>query len=161
MPSDPPLTASQAFASFATMVIPRNAPPVQIEECRRAFMAGVGFLLAQLENYVADSPEHEGEAYLTAMHEEVTAFLAELKEHITPDPRAELGQMQYTTPDLDGIAPMLRDIGGRIGAALPPGYGFNLMIFNFGEGGNMFYISNGERSDMIKAMREFIQKQTQ
>jgi hypothetical protein len=55
----------------------------------------------------------------------------------------------------------MNDIGHRVGDGLPPGYGFLLLIFNFGEGGNMFYVSNGERQDMMTAMREFIRKQTQ
>ena len=53
----------------------------------------------------------------------------------------------------------LRDIGQAIGKSLPEGYGFNLLIFNFGEGGATFYISNAQRDDMIKAMKEFIAKQ--
>lgn len=39
------------------------------------------------------------------------------------------------------------------------GYGFSLLIFSFGEGGNMFYMSNAERDGVIKAMKEFIAKE--
>jgi hypothetical protein len=159
----PPLTAAQAFAGYLKLVIPTNAPPDQIEECRRAFMSGIAFLLGQLENYIAapEVSEDVGHEYLSAMHREVDRFLRELKEHSGRSAREALGQMQYTTPDPDHIASQMRDIGERIGEGLPPGYGFLLMIFNFGEGGNMFYISNGEREDMMNAMREFLQKQTQ
>lgn len=53
---------------------------------------------------------------------------------------------------------MLREIGQLLRSACPKGYGFNLLIFSFGEGGNMFYASNAQREDMIRAMQEFIQK---
>lgn len=53
---------------------------------------------------------------------------------------------------------VLKDIGRIIKGALPPGKGFALMIFDYGENGNMFYISSGQRQDMIKAMEEFIER---
>ncbi len=53
---------------------------------------------------------------------------------------------------------MLNEIGKLLRSACPQGYGFSLLIFTFGEGGNMFYTSNAERESMIRAMQEFIQK---
>ena len=53
---------------------------------------------------------------------------------------------------------MLKEIGQMLRKACPKGYGFSLLIFSFGEGGNMFYTSNAQREDMIRAMQEFIQK---
>ena len=53
---------------------------------------------------------------------------------------------------------MLNEIGKLLRIACPKGYGFSLLLFTFGEGGNMFYTSNAQREDMIRAMREFIQK---
>jgi hypothetical protein len=53
----------------------------------------------------------------------------------------------------------LNEIGHLIGPVLPKGFGFTLLIFSFGPGGSMFYISNSDRRDMIKAMKEFIAKQ--
>lgn len=53
----------------------------------------------------------------------------------------------------------LRDIGGRLRTALDgTGHGFALLIFTFGEGGNMFYTSNAQREDIVKCMQEFIAK---
>jgi hypothetical protein len=39
-----------------------------------------------------------------------------------------------------------------------PGLGFTLLVFDFNriEGGRMNYISNANRADMMKAMREFV-----
>lgn len=53
----------------------------------------------------------------------------------------------------------LRNIGRRIKEEMPKGYGFTLLIYSYGENGNMFYLSSAERGDMIKAMQEFIAKQ--
>ncbi len=42
---------------------------------------------------------------------------------------------------------------------MPPGVGFTLMMFTMGEGGGwMTYMSSAERSTMLRAMKEFIEK---
>ena len=43
------------------------------------------------------------------------------------------------------------DIGRAIGDVMPKGVGFAFMMFDFGEGGNMAWLSNGRREDMIFA----------
>lgn len=53
---------------------------------------------------------------------------------------------------------MLKAIGNELREACPPGFGFSLLVFSFGEGGSMFYTSNAEREGMIRAMQEFIDK---
>ena len=40
------------------------------------------------------------------------------------------------------------------------GFGFTLLVFDFGDNGRMNYISNAKREDMVAAMREFIAHQT-
>ena len=52
----------------------------------------------------------------------------------------------------------LREIGRMLKKTMPKGYGFTLLLFEFGKGGNLFYISSGERADVIKTMEEFIEK---
>lgn len=42
----------------------------------------------------------------------------------------------------------------------PKSVGFALLLFNFGEPGRCNYISNCDRADMIKAMREFLARAT-
>lgn len=51
---------------------------------------------------------------------------------------------------------LLTTIGEAIGAALPPGKGFALLFFDFGPGGEMSYASNGNRQDMVKALKEAV-----
>ena len=41
-----------------------------------------------------------------------------------------------------------------IGAALPPGYGFALLVFSFDKGGYLTYVSNAQRADLVKTLRE-------
>lgn len=53
---------------------------------------------------------------------------------------------------------ILRDMGGILKNACPPGIGFALLIFEHGtDKGGMFYASNSERTSMIKAMEEFLE----
>jgi hypothetical protein len=57
------------------------------------------------------------------------------------------------------IETALREIGNDLKQRMPQGWGFTLFILSHGEGGATFYISTIERSDMIKAMKEFIKRQ--
>jgi hypothetical protein len=51
-----------------------------------------------------------------------------------------------------------RLMGDVLKGAVPEGVGFAVLIFDFGAGGNLAYVSNAQRADMVKAMREFITK---
>lgn len=51
-----------------------------------------------------------------------------------------------------------RSIGRLIADACPPGWGFVLTLGTYGEGGCVTYLSNIEREDAIKMLREMIQK---
>ena len=60
-----------------------------------------------------------------------------------------------TLRDLEAAA---RTLGTRVGQALPPGVGFTLPVFNFGEGGWLTYLSSAQRADMIRTLREALAK---
>ncbi len=51
-----------------------------------------------------------------------------------------------------------KEVGRLIKRIMPPGVGFTLMMFTLGEGGWMTYLSSAERTTMIKAMKEHIEK---
>ena len=55
--------------------------------------------------------------------------------------------------------PVLID-GKKVDEELPNGYGFVVLAFNFGEGkdNEMMYVSNANRQDIVKAMKEWIKK---
>lgn len=51
----------------------------------------------------------------------------------------------------DVLKAYLQDqFGGKVG--------FTLFLYDFGEGGTMTYLSTSQRGDMIRALREFIEK---
>lgn len=61
-----------------------------------------------------------------------------------------------------GAERVLRDIGRMLKDVMPPGFGFTLFIFEYGDEvdkGSMFYMSSSDRNDMIKVLKEFIAKQ--
>ena len=55
---------------------------------------------------------------------------------------------------------ILQDIMKDIKKKLPEGMGFTLLAYEFGdkEGRRMFYASNSNREDVMKAMLEFVDK---
>lgn len=65
----------------------------------------------------------------------------------------------YRVPVDPRVKEVLNDWAKRIDSALPPGWGFALLLFTFGEGGTMTWISNAEREDMLKSLQEFIRAQ--
>ena len=65
----------------------------------------------------------------------------------------------YRVPVPDKVKNTLRKLGKIIGKSLPEGWGFTLLIFEFGEGGTLTYLSNADREDVLATMQEFIRKQ--
>ena len=51
----------------------------------------------------------------------------------------------------------LQKIARSIDHQLPYGWGFVLLAFPFGAGGRMNYLANAERTDVVRAMYEFIE----
>ncbi len=45
-------------------------------------------------------------------------------------------------------------VAQSIGYRLPEGYGFALLVFSFGEAGYLTHVSNCERTDLVKILRE-------
>lgn len=63
-----------------------------------------------------------------------------------------------------GAERTLRDIARTLKDVMPPGFGFTLFIFEYGDDvdhGSMFYASSSVREDMLKVLKEFIAKQEQ
>lgn len=53
----------------------------------------------------------------------------------------------------------LRTIAELVREHLPEGWGFGLLMFEYGPDGSLFYISSAAREDMIVVMREWVAKQ--
>jgi hypothetical protein len=157
-------TVAESFATYRTGVIPAGASDVQVEECRRAFYAGTYFMLLNLLHNIGDdsTDEDQGVVELEKLKAECEAFAAGVKMALptaTPPPPV-VPDVNYTTPDAAAFRPVLEDLGQKIGAAVPNGWGFNLMLFQF-NGGSLFYIANADRADVLNIMREYIQRNTQ
>ena len=54
----------------------------------------------------------------------------------------------------------MQRIARKVDEELPSGYGFAVLVFNFGEGkdNEIMYVSNADRQDIVKAMEEWIEK---
>lgn len=52
----------------------------------------------------------------------------------------------------------LKKVGEMLKKAIPENYGFVFLMTSFGNGGNMFYISNVQRPDVIAMMEEWIEE---
>ncbi len=67
-----------------------------------------------------------------------------------------MGHFEVRNEQAEG---QLHDIGRIIADSLPDGWGFTLLLFEFGAGGSTFYLSNARRDDMVRALQEFIERQ--
>lgn len=59
-------------------------------------------------------------------------------------------------PIPDSIRQEANEIAAILHGILPEGVGFAMLFFDFGPGGNMSYISDAPRDDMILALKELI-----
>jgi hypothetical protein len=68
------------------------------------------------------------------------------------DAKPETGKDAWTRDQMQKIARLVNE-------ELPDGWGFFVMAYPFNDlAGRMNYVANGERSDVLKLMREFIAK---
>jgi hypothetical protein len=59
-------------------------------------------------------------------------------------------------PIQPAVTEAANNLARLIGLSLPEGWGFALLMFEFGDGDRMNYISNATREDMLAALKEFI-----
>jgi hypothetical protein len=63
------------WESYRTQVLPKDAPPIQIMECRRAFYAGSeAFFRCVFDVSGDDVSEDAGAEYLETLNQELQAF---------------------------------------------------------------------------------------
>lgn len=61
-------------------------------------------------------------------------------------------------PTLKAMERKNRDLGRILESHLEPGMGFALLVFSFGEGGHLTWISNADRADMIGSLEELVDR---
>lgn len=70
----------QHFDEFRLLVIPADASPTQLRECKRAFYAGAGAVLGNLADMTGDDvSEDEGVAAMVGMNTDVAEFCMEVQ----------------------------------------------------------------------------------
>jgi len=74
-------TVRDAWNSYRASVMPANAPPVQIQECRRAFYAGMECLMVAIMGGLdPGSDATEGDLdYVAALHQELLNFAQDVR----------------------------------------------------------------------------------
>lgn len=71
----------QLWESYANEVVPKGAPPIQIQETRRAFYAGATALLqAQMALGDEGVTEEEGVRFFEDISEDIKEFLSLVEE---------------------------------------------------------------------------------
>jgi hypothetical protein len=75
-------TVRAMWESYRAGVMPSNAPPVQVIECRRAYYAGAQGLMAQILNGIGAGPEstEPDEDFLLGIEEELTRFAVDVSQ---------------------------------------------------------------------------------
>lgn len=67
-------TIAALFASYRRNVLPATAPPIQVQECERAFYAGVAATITELQNSADDLGDDELERQVVGLMREVEVF---------------------------------------------------------------------------------------
>lgn len=65
----------------------------------------------------------------------------------------------YRVPIPEDVRDTMNRLGNLIGHQLPPGWGFALMIYQYGDDGALTWISSAEREGMLKMLQEFMRAQ--
>lgn len=60
--------------------------------------------------------------------------------------------------DEEIVKSKMQHIARKVKEELPDGFGFVVLAFKFNEKGEMIYVSNANREDVVKSMEEFIEK---
>ena len=60
-------------------------------------------------------------------------------------------RLRQEFPEVERAA---QEVAQRIGGAFPPGWGFALLAFSFGERGYLTHVSNCNRQDLVRVLRE-------
>lgn len=63
--------------------------------------------------------------------------------------------MAIPIEDLEAVR---NGLGAALSEALPEGVGFTLILFDFGKGGNITYLSNAQREDMEQTLADLLKK---
>jgi hypothetical protein len=153
---------AEQWASFEAGVMPLDAPDIQRKEMRCAFYGGAAALYHILMHGLDPGTQETDAdmAKMQALHDELEEFPALIAREAQREAKAQPApRSDFQVPVPEEIADILRRTGRVFKASMPEGWGFAMLVFSYGEGGTLSYISSAERDDVVKVMREFIAKQ--
>jgi hypothetical protein len=157
------MSVAEQWASYRELVLHHEAPPEQVRCTQMAFYAGAHLILGHLTNAVSQGADvtDEDVAALGAIVKELEAFVSQVAEEAPPAEAAPAKPpiSDYRVPVPDHVREKLNVFGRRIKNECPKGWGFALLMFEYGGGGSMVWLSSAAREDMLKALQEFLQKQ--
>lgn len=130
------------------------------EEVRKQFLNGPALGIVDC---------HQRAAVLRKLAQAQSDQILELEQlqRELDDENAKLAMISATKATEDVKAPtdqrllleaQCRDIAELIHQILPKGTGFTLLLYDFGAEGNLAYVINARRDDMLKMLREHIQR---
>ncbi len=126
----------------------------------------LGFAIAAGHEYARMRDEKRVAATLFALAAKVEAgwsgplpTVADAPPAAAADEKAARAAGEQIGLDLDHFKAVGKDIGNVLKTAIGSArVGFGLFLFSFGEGGWMTWLSNAERADMTRALKEWIAK---
>lgn len=162
---------------IARMLFPKGASEIQYLEMRRAFYIGFTECFKIMSDVSDRMSEEEASKVLARLHNEVNSFfeneIPKIKQGFDPakpgadktveavvDP-VKITRENYHGHEPEHIRELLKEMGNNIAKGMPTGWGFTLFLFSYGANGNLLYLSSASREDMVKTLREFLEKQPQ
>lgn len=109
----------------------------------------------ELAQRVAHGLEHHDPNTL-AILSEATALGTERDEWITQ----QLEKQGETRERLPNDKEFLQLAAEQVKARLPDGWGYILLVFQFGPGARLGYVSNAKREDAVATLKEWLLKQS-
>lgn len=159
------------FAIFADVVIPKDAPPVQLVETQLAFMAGAEHVWSSVLNMLDpdDEPTADDIRRMDLIQRELDEWRGKLSERVnrreqyySQQPHQRLGDAPVEAEYHDKMTAVTKGLDHFFNGEAKGDerkIGFVLMVFPFGEEveGRCNYMSNGaDRRDVVTLFKEMI-----
>lgn len=151
------MSVADAFVAYDAAVL-AGASEADRTAARKAFYGGAYFtLMHAFWSVTADDAVsiEDGVAHLDAMKNELEAFFM-----MSAAPQSS--ESAHSVPDPSGeMRPLLAMLARYLKGEIPVDHGFCLLLFEYGARGNLYYVANGERSEVMTAMRGLLARFTQ
>lgn len=172
------ITVAKIWQVISAALFRKPVPQIQQDEMRRTFYMGFTEAFKLMTDISEAFAEDQASRILARLHEEVNVFHAQEIAKLLPekyqtgvDPavgQSKTVEQVIRREDYQGSEPeyireFLKELAKDIHRKMPDKWGFTLFIFDVdaGANGNLLYLSSARREDMVKVIREFLEKQPQ